>query len=164
MMRLLLLPLAVGLSYAATAQEVLAVGGGSDHTEQLALDWTVGQLATHTLATPGGLFTQGFHQPLLHVLPPAPATTADANVPTITVFPNPTQSLLNVTVTGAQQEAYSILEVLDTRGRMVVRQQSETYRATRQLDLIQLPPGTYQLRVAQASGQHTQTFTVIKLN
>ncbi len=162
-----LLPLAVGVSYALTAQQlspaVVASGGGFDRTETRSLEWTLGQLATHTLGLPQGMLTQGFHQPNLQVVPHDPVGRNGEVLPLIEVYPNPAQTTLNVSITGEGSESYSVLQLLDARGRTVVERLNASYQPSRQLDLAPLPAGTYHLRVAQPDGELTQTFTVLKL-
>ena len=159
----LLLPLVALFSRALPAQEVISAAGGNDRTEQTILAWTVGEVATRTLTLPGGLITQGFHQPSLLVLPPESSSGEAAYLPSIAVYPNPTASLLNVAITGKGAADYSILELLDVRGRVISTQQHPDYMPNHQLDLTPLPAASYYLRMARPDGANTQLFTIIKL-
>ena len=162
MRRYYLLPLlAAGLSYAVAAQEVTAVAAGSGHTNALTLDWTLGELVTHTVTAPGGYLTQGFHQPTLQVLEPAAFPAGDPRA--VAIFPNPARQELNVTVTGADYGDRPLLDLLDMRGRLILTRSDVSPHGVRRIDVSALPSGVYQLRVSNTESALSQTFTVIKI-
>lgn len=162
----MLLPLAAGLSCVLTAQElspqVLANGGGTVQTSVLTLDWTLGQLATQTVNLPTGILTQGFHQPELLTVRPDNASPTDEG-PLITVFPNPVLAELNVRAEGFEAERYTVLQLRDIRGRMIMERRNAHLPDGLQLNLAHLPAGTYTLQITQTGGETPQTFTVIKI-
>ncbi|MCP9236445.1 T9SS type A sorting domain-containing protein [Lewinella sp. JB7] len=161
----LLLPLAAGMSCALAAQDltpqVLATGGGTGRTSGLILDWTLGQLVTHTVDLPAGILTQGFHQPDLLIVEANPSALEAG--PRVSVFPNPVSAELNVRASGFAAEEYTVLQLLDVRGRMVLERRHVHLLDGLKLDFAHLPASTYTLRVARASGELPQTFTVTKI-
>ncbi len=162
-----LLPLAAGFSCALTAQvltpQVLANGGGFDQTPQLTLEWTLGQVATQTVDMPGGLLTEGFHQPALLVVAREDALANNQQDPNITVFPNPLVAELNVRVAGETSERYTVLQLMDAGGKLITERLNVSLLNGYKLDIAHLPSGTYHLRIAGSKGEFPQSFTVIKI-
>ncbi len=164
---LILLPLAAGFSCALMAQtlspQVVANGGGYERTTALTLEWTLGQLATESVELPGGLLTQGFHQPSLLVVP-WPARADAQSVTRIAVFPNPSVNELNVRAEGEGSERYTVLQLLDMGGRLITERSGVDLLRGYRLDIAHLPAGTYHLRLSETEGELPQSFTVIKIN
>jgi hypothetical protein len=69
-----------------------------------------------------------------------------------TIFPNPTQDLLNVQLGDKLGTGKITLEVLDLNGKITQRQNLEAGSTQAELDIHTLPAGMYYLRVS-AEGQ-----------
>ena len=48
----------------ASDLQIVASAGSSFETNEIILDWTLGELMVQTLDRPSGMISQGFHQPL----------------------------------------------------------------------------------------------------
>lgn len=162
--RVLLFIPALGISYGATAQklspDILATAGGSNRTAAIQLDWTLGETAVETVATPAQIFTQGFHQPDLQVIP-MPVKGNSALQDDYKVAPNPAVSQLIVYLpVGRQEETRFILA--DLNGKVLLSKTAGFQRSKVELALAPYAEGLYLLHVQNASGTTLQTFKIIK--
>lgn len=163
----------------ATAQSqqlnpsVIAAEGGVNKAAGISLEWTLGEPFTESLPVSDGLFTQGFHQPLLVVtkMPvpvPKPVTGYKiAVVPApitnykITVAPNPVQSYLIVSIPAPNPEEV-ILSLIDFAGRITPVRSVNGKATTIRVDMTAMIPGIYLLEIRKPSGELIQTFKIIK--
>lgn len=117
-------------------QELNVIATSGNHLEGggYSVSWTLGEVIIPTLNFPENDVTQGFHQPNVHVL--SISTTEDQTE--ISVYPNPTSDLLNVTTS---EECF--VELLDTQGKLI-----EIYNLnalTSSIDVSMYERGTYLL-------------------
>lgn len=100
----------------AQVQSVIGFAGGSTQSDDILVEFTLGEPLILTLANNKNVVTQGFHQP-------------DINLSTsivhfngidleITTYPNPFDESINVKIDGAEVPAGQ-LQVIDLEGRMV---------------------------------------------
>ena len=81
----------------------------------------------------------------------------------VTLFPNPTQDQLNINFNfNRELEAKVNVYVTDMTGKMVQQQQWNTAAGfqRQQLDVSQLPSGTYLLHILSGDERVTQRFVV----
>lgn len=152
---------------------VIAAQGGISKAAGIALEWTLGEPFTESLPVSDGLFTQGFHQPVLVVtkMPvpvPKPVTGYKiAVVPApitnykITVAPNPAQSYLIVSMPAPNPEEV-ILSMIDFAGRITPVRFINGKATTIRVDMTSLIAGIYMLEIRKPSGELIQTFKIIK--
>jgi len=151
-------------------RQVIASQGGSVQTETIRLDWTLGEPAVATLATPSGVWTEGFQQPSLRVerldrglnLPDNGTLLigADRNNYDILVFPNPVSSQLTVQLQSTV-EPELILRFFDAQGKMLSHEIVGAPSATA-FDVSRYPDGIYLLSFATREGLTVQTFRIVK--
>ncbi|MFL5765005.1 MAG: T9SS type A sorting domain-containing protein [Bacteroidia bacterium] len=133
--------------------DVISSSGNSfsDGTSQL--DWTLGETATSSFATPGNIVTQGFQQPELLVT----AINAISD-PSISAFPNPTSNILNVKITDPE---HTIIELYTTEGRLL--QSSTAISKDVLIDMSTYAAGTY-LLVIKEQKHKTASYKISKTN
>ncbi len=140
-------------------RQVLASQGASERTESIRLDWTLGEPAVSTLATPSGYWTEGYQQPALRVERLLPETTAPV-AHDIRIAPNPTSALLHVQFP-VSLTAELVLELFDLYGKYLLRLHLPE-PSDQQIDLGAFPSGIYLLRCSTRQGQPLQTFRIVK--
>lgn len=150
-------------SISSHGQSILAADGGEGGTERIRIEWTLGEFAISTLATPSGWLTEGFHQPHLQVVrvPPALVNSAATAQPglQVTIAPNPVQDILNIQL---QKQVLSLqLRLLDANGRLLLRQPVLAPNHL-QINLSKYPSGLYMLQFLREDGTSLETFKVSK--
>lgn len=121
-------------------RSVLAADGGSNSTTQVQLDWTLGEAVTETVYTSSHVFTQGFHQSLIHIertSAPSPKGAFD-----VSIYPNPASALLNIKPVLSSDMIYDV-SVVDAAGRVVSDQRLSAQDEISQVDVSRLPDGPY---------------------
>ena len=134
--------------------EVIASSGSTftDGTSQL--DWTLGEPATSSFTAGSDLLTQGFHQPQLLI------TTIDAiETISVSVFPNPTISNLNIQFTDAK--AHCIAELYTAEGKLLI---SKAYTNTKefQIEMATYTAGNYILYIKENNKK--SSYKISKIN
>ena len=78
------------------------------------------------------------------------------------IFPNPSSDVLNIDIKWKKPERSS-LTVYDITGRVCILQNLEkAEHANAQIDISQLPAGTYYLKIVNTQGQMSKAFQVVK--
>lgn len=144
------------LSQAQTlSPEVISSAGGKMQSASISLDWTLGEMAVTRWNTPNGFATEGFHQPVLQI-----TLLPEYSSPKVSIAPNPVQSTLNVRVNEAPQKTL-FAQLVDVKGRVLV-QRTNLGLGNTELNLSNLPAGTYFLQVLQQNGKTLEAFKVVK--
>lgn len=144
-------------------RSVISPAGGSDKTDKIALDWTMGEIAIETAVTSNGLFTQGFHQPLL--IFPANfikiGTTPILAGYTIKVYPNPVQAVLNIDLQSMSNTGVNI-RLSDVNGRSLYNTSTFSEGSSVKINMQSFPAGIYLLYIASSTGGVIHTHKIIK--
>ncbi len=139
---------------------VIASGGGSDLSNNIRLDWTLGELATETISTQQHIYTQGFQQPYLQVIN-IPVQVDSSLGYQVSVYPNPVTSMLHVYLHGvADTKVY--LRLSDINGRTVYLNSVYTAGSSTTIDMTNLAADIYILFINTPSGQTIKTYKIIK--
>lgn len=158
----LLLLSSLGASTGGLAQQlspsVLATAGGVARTQTMTLEWTLGESVVETHHATDRLYTQGFHQPMLHVTEQLVGSDAGYE---FMVAPNPVSSHLTVTAKYAR-EAPLQLRLTDLTGRQFVLPQLPATAESVQVDMARFPAGTYLLHIGTDAGPTLKTYKVVK--
>lgn len=142
---------------------VFASAGGLDKTPTLSLEWTLGELAVQTLETKNGLYTEGFHQPMLKVEPERLVKENElAALYDIQIKPNPVQSFLHVNISSDQTSEIQ-LKLMDLNGKTLLRQSLTFPFDFSELEMGAYPAGLYLLQFQQKDGYPIKTFKVSKI-
>ncbi len=146
--------------------QVLSSSGDVSRVNEPSLDWTLGQTSITTLYTERQMLTQGFQQGDLRVIPIHPAdvaTKGDEGLSdfTITVYPNPTWG--NISIRAQAMDALTgSWQLTDATGRLLQSRTVELTDYTAQLDLSDLPAGTYILQVRNDDQTVLQSYQILK--
>ncbi|CAN5424819.1 hypothetical protein BH10BAC1_BH10BAC1_18510 [soil metagenome] len=135
--------------------EVIATSGTTFSDGTNTLDWTLGEPATNTFNAGSDMLTQGFHQPELMVT--AIETLEPAS---LSVFPNPTISSLNVQF--ATQQNVCKVELFTMEGKLL---ESKIYNNTALsvIDMHDYTAGNYLLYITD-NNKKCSSFKIIKTN
>ena len=121
-----------------SAQEVVSTQGGSYSNASANIDFTIGELVINTVTDGTNALTQGFHQTnwnFVGLEDYAPDYQA-------TIFPNPTQDVLNIRTSTFENVTYTLY---DAQGKLVI-QNILTAEQT-PIQVSQLAPGAYSLEL-----------------
>jgi hypothetical protein len=139
---------------------VISAGGGTNNTNGISLEWTMGEPLVTSASTSSKLITQGFHQPLIVVSKPV----MNNNIATLfvsSVFPNPVQSILNVKLTAGLK---GLISLVDLQGNVMFSEQVSTKSNTVRINMERFLPSVYVLNVRDATGRVIESHKVIKVN
>lgn len=164
----LLTPLFIvfSLCYASLSQgqSVIASDGGESGTDKIRIEWTLGEFAIQTLATPSGLLTEGYHQPRLQVTripePTEAISEAIQQELKVTIAPNPVKDILNIKLQ-RKRDLLLHLRLLSANG-VLLQQQKILAPNQLELDLSKYPGGLYLLQFIQKDGQAIETYKISK--
>jgi len=117
--------------------EVFSSIGGENKTGNAILTYTMGEPIFETLSNNASIVTQGFNQTI--TLSALLTKLQEINTLQVTVFPNPVQNLLNVSM--AMQNSGFEVHVIDIYGRTALRKNLTSNQEA--LDLSHLEAGTY---------------------
>jgi hypothetical protein len=141
-----------------SAQEVLATQGDSYSNASANIDFTIGEVVINTVTDGTNELTQGFHQTnwnFVGLEDYAPDYQA-------TIFPNPTQDVLNIKTSTFENVTYTLY---DAQGKLVI-QNILTAEQT-PIQVSQLAPGAYSLTLNKPMREHQdlplKIFNLVKI-
>ena len=138
---------------------VMANASGESKSQNIILQWTLGEMAIQTIHTQDRLYTEGFHQPTIIVKPIYPLSKAKLEV---AISPNPTSSSIQITF-------YSLpltdihMELIDIKGSSLIHLTHKAGNIKAEMDLQHLNPGIYFLKMRTTDHQLSTTSKIIKL-
>jgi hypothetical protein len=161
---LLCLGLLTFLQAQQRSPSVLAPGGASAKGAFITLDWTLGELAVRSLSTPGGMLTEGFHQPTLQVeeTTTRPAKELGGQL-RLTVAPNPVHSMLSIRIE-SELEGRTVIDLWDLQGRRLQTVTARLSGEDLEWDMSSLPAAVYSLSFRTEEGGLLRTFMVTKVD
>ena len=139
--------------------EVISSYGGFATAGAASYEWTAGEARVESRSSSNGLYTEGFHQPLLYGKAPQTIVLNDMQV---SVLPNPFTSFVKV---GIESELHSpvFIELRDMYGRLLLRNTMANGKGQVELNTNPYIGGVYFLVVSDKSGVRT-TVRLIKAN
>lgn len=146
-------------------REVISPAGNTGKTENMSLDWTLGELATATVYSGGLMLTEGFHQPSLIVRQIQNLETRSAEIPegfNITAFPNPVSSLLHVRLESDGTPEPVSLVLASADGKILNRQEVEAVTSAHEIDMSSFMAGSYLFACLNKDGLPLRTFRILK--
>jgi len=142
---------------------VISPAGDIDRTNDMSLEWTIGELAVATYFADGQMLTEGFHQPLLSVdliFPPG-AGTDDL---VVTIAPNPVKYTLGIEIIDPQKRILE-LQLVDAQGRLVEQTKMDAHIQNLEFDMSNYASGFYVLRIIDPASQTLlEAYKVAKIN
>jgi len=157
--------LCIGGSLACYSQEkgqsVISSAGDVSKGGGIILEWTVGEPAIETVSTSSALYTQGFHQPVLHVQKLTTGKEVASLQNKILVHPNPATSVINVQL-DKPFGSELILSLIDAEGKQVSNNRLPAHSSLLKLNICRLSSGVYILRITDAKGSAQNDYKIIK--
>ncbi|MFA7275146.1 MAG: T9SS type A sorting domain-containing protein [Crocinitomicaceae bacterium] len=150
--KIVLFSLIATASFSVSAQEVVSSQGGSYSNANGNVDFTIGEVIINTGTDGQNYITQGFHQTnwnFLGLEDFAPSYVA-------TIFPNPTEDILNIRASIFENVTYSLY---DATGKLVL--QNILVGSETPIQVSHIAPGSYSLTLNSAA-QTLKTFKLIK--
>lgn len=135
----------------STAQEVVASAGENLQSNNIQLNFTLGQLVNTTANSSTAIVTQGFHQVFSEIV--ETLATPDQLID-INVFPNPASNKLTISSPETSVKYYTLY---DLNGAKVA---SGNFKESAQLDVQRFAKGIYQLLLTNDQEQLLETFKV----
>jgi len=154
------------LSAQQFTRSVIASDGGTSARNAITLDWTLGELATDDCYVRNGMFTEGFHQPVLNVVQVKPDVFADKDYEAkeelkVDVFPNPVSTKLRVELeNNSESKVHTILT--DGLGRSIAKKTALEGASTLHFEMKNLPDGFYILSLLNEGGKKLRSYKIIK--
>jgi len=137
--------------------DVVASAGTHFSNGSAQLSWTIGEPVIKTYDNGSNILTQGFHQPDITV---TGIHETEMALEGVSVYPNPTDQLLNIRLEGQQNDVS--LNLYDAAGRVVMSDELTSGTALSQFNLTGIANGTYLLRLATKAGLQA-TFNIQKI-
>lgn len=154
----LLLFLAGSLSAQQITPFVIASACDYFYSQNFSVSWTLGEMATETIGTEV-ILTQGFQQPSFskcNYIPPVASHQFRMKV-----YPVPAYNSLTVEVKGNENTDLN-LELYDALGRKLISARLEAGTPEFKLDLSDIYPGVYFLKVTTIAGESIKTYQIPK--
>ena len=137
---------------------IVSPAGNTFQSENISLEWTLGETSIGYFTYGNKALSEGFHQPTLSVLSLTDKTSSDVQ---INVFPNPVLSTLKVTMP-LEELSKALFSLTDENGRIVSVTISNSENS-RDIDMSQLKNGYYFLRVNNSQGVNIRSFKILKI-
>jgi len=137
------------------AQEVILTSGGYASGSGGTASYSIGQIVQNTITGTNGSAIQGIQ---FYIASSTLAITDFETNLSISTYPNPTSSFLNIKVQGNQENtlSYKLFNIL---GELLIS--GDIKNNTAEINVEQLPSATYLLRVSN-SNNITKTYKIIK--
>lgn len=153
---------AVSFSSAQTlSPAVLSSAGGIGKTDNVSVEWTLGQSAVETAVTNDNIITQGFHQGDLRIVDIETPNETLASSFHISVAPNPVQSVLTVRLQ-SDNDSKLLLNLSDMNGQHLLGVEASS-TDTQDIDMSTLSQGYYILSVKTKQGDVVKTYKISKI-
>jgi hypothetical protein len=146
----------VSATGAQNKQEVIASSGGFKVNGGISISWTLGETIIPASKNGNLVLIPGFQEMMM-------ITKVEENIDVqvhIKVFPNPAGEILNIQFDALVEDEID-LTIVDFEGVLVKKDIIETAITEKQVDLKNLPPGIYFLRLTK--GRHVNIYKVVKL-
>ena len=140
-------------SISVSAQEVLSTQGESYSNASTKIDFTIGEVVINTGTDGTNDLTQGFHQTNWNFL----GVEDFAPDYQVTLFPNPTQDVLNIKTSVFENVTYTLY---DAQGKLVMQNILSAEQTP--IQVSRLAPGSYSLTLNNET-QNLKTFKLVKI-
>ncbi len=152
-----------GFLYGQTIErQVISSSGNIIKANTLQVSSTSGETAVNTVATGTIILTQGFQQPLIEDF--TGTINLDNNRAEITIFPNPANSSVNLTMKSINT-INPVIEIEDITGKKVLPGLDIPFSGEikHTFYFSELPTGTYFLIIKEKKGKNIKAFKIIKI-
>lgn len=144
-------------TFVSKAQNVTATSGGQGSVGSMNVNYSIGEAFVTTYQNGNSILTQGFHQPYFTV------TEVEENFPSgaLTVFPNPTSSILQIQFEQVNLDNL-VIYLSDITGKLIKISKVDAQVWT--TDLTDLGSGYYLLTVTDEKKHKHNSFKIYKSN
>lgn len=140
------------------AQTAVSSAASLDNTNNMSLEWTLGEVAVGSAIYDSEMITIGYNQPVLKVF-----TVQDKLYDSkhkFSISPNPVISTLNFTSFSLENSNIKI-QLTDLTGKFIALINAKT-NDSKSIEMGQLISGTYLLTVKDINGEVLQSFRIVK--
>jgi len=141
------------------SRSIVSVQGGSDKSQGIIIDWTLGENITETVRSANNIFTQGFHQPHLKTL--KIDEESSLSLDRIRIYPNPVNAILHIQLHNDLLTHYNI-NLFDSNGRFIKSLNVSESASNIAFDLSDVSSGIYLLRISDVLSSKSNSYRVIK--
>jgi hypothetical protein len=143
--------------------DVIAAAGDyfKNSTSGVSISWTLGEIATETLAPNGSsvILTQGFQQP--NYGPTWVPAIKDFDFE-IKVYPNPTTDYIKIELRDNLEIEMNV-DMYDAIGRKLIATKMESGVTEKTIDVLNLRAGIYFLKLTSTDQQSMRTYQITKI-
>jgi hypothetical protein len=142
------------------SSNVISTQGGYAKTNDISLEWTLGETVATTSSLPGYIYTQGFNQSFIIVGKRGSITSTDWV--TVLAAPNPVTSNLIIAIDLITPGKY-VVEITNLSGIKVFQKLANLNSQKLSIDMRRYTNGVYLLQVYNADNKLVNTTKIIKL-
>ncbi len=135
---------------------VISSTGGFDKTDNISLEWTLGESFIETLTDENIIFTQGFQQSFSNRI-----LGINEYYTNIQVFPNPAYTQINVYFDSNSYEKL-LLNLYDIHGRILIEESTLFNKNEKLIDITNFSSGLYLLNISDLEGLFIESHKIIK--
>jgi hypothetical protein len=153
---LIIVMLACGYAYSqSVSPEVIATSGDYFVGTNATLSWTLGEPVTETFTGTNNILTQGFQQKF----DISTIQEEHENIYQISVYPNPTNDILNVIINLGIDNNYTA-QLFDMQGKLLI---SNSFTGNSEnINMSSFTSGNYLLRIINSKGETIKTFKIVR--
>jgi len=144
-------------SQSITPQVISSAGNYAEGTN-VSISWTLGEVATETIGNNDNIITQGFHQPDYNIVVIEHIESPQLDV---TIYPNPTNGLLNIEWKG-NDNSTAVISLFDLTGKQIINQKVSETSSIGQIDITGLANSTYILQIISEDAKLKKDFRIVK--
>lgn len=139
------------------AQNAVTVSGGEANGNSGSVSYSIGQTFYSANVGSNGQVSEGVQQPY-EIYDVTEVQTAISGAISLSAFPNPTSDFLTLRIDGDYIDGLSCA-MFDISGKEIMQQRITSSQTS--LDVQQLPPATYFVRVTKGKNE-VKTFKIVK--
>lgn len=139
------------------AQNAVTVSGGEANGNSGSVSYSIGQTFYSANVGSNGQVSEGVQQPY-EIYDVTEVQTAISSAISLSAFPNPTSDFLTLRIDGDYIDGLSCA-MFDISGKEIMQQRITSSQTS--LDVQQLPPATYFVRVTKGKNE-VKTFKIVK--
>lgn len=159
---------AVGYAQSPPAPAIISTNGGTAQNSMMILEWTIGEIAVESYRNGENYYTEGFHQPVLTVMPVeknhglvSNSEESTSTGGTVRVMPNPVSSWLNIEF-DLEKEMNMHLQLFDLSGKLIENEHVIMQKGSAEMDFSTFSPGIYMLHVISEDGSFSRSCKISK--
>lgn len=137
---------------------VIASSGNVDVTNNITLEWTLGEVFVKTGQVNTNYLTEGYHQPIT-------VKSIDDNTNStysISIAPNPVNSILYITISSEENEQLTI-RLMNANAKILYTDKANSNNDLKEIDMSSYQSGMYILNIISDSGTFYKSYKISKI-